>query len=95
MVEEESPNKIKESWHVGPFRFLIIALVISQVLLVVWMFLIGSSTADSTERIVIGCLAIVVFIAVVVVFCVVYHTKRKYDEMAFERCDDKTHMHAT
>jgi len=39
---------------------------------------------NSTERIVAGSLSIAVLIAVLVVFCVIYYIKRKYDEIEVE-----------
>ena len=87
------PEQIKEPSFVGPFKFLILSLVTSQLFFGLWMVLIGNDNDSSDERIVIGSLTIVVLIAIVVVFCVVYFTKRKYDEMAFKRCNDSTHMH--
>ena len=56
----------------GPFTILVISLIISESLLVIWMFL---ATSNSTERIVAGSLSIALFIAYVVVFCVVYWIK--------------------
>ena len=86
-------ERVKELSFVGPFKFLILSLVTSQLFFGLWMVLIGNDVDSSAERIVIGSLTIVVLIAIVVVFCVVYFTKRKYDEMAFTRCKDFTHMH--
>jgi len=86
-------KRIKEPSFVGPFKFLILSLVTSQLFFGLWMILIGNDPDSSAERIVIGSLTIVVLIAVVVIFCVVYLTKRKYDEMAFKRCNDSTHIH--
>jgi len=87
------PERIKELSFVGPFKFLILSLVTSQLFFGLWMVLIGNDNDSSDERIVIGSLTIVVLIAIVVIFCVVYFTKRKYDEMGFKRCNDTTHMH--
>jgi len=56
----------------GPFTILVISLIITESLLIIWMFL---STSDPTERIVAGSLSIALFIAYVVVFCVVYWIK--------------------
>ena len=87
------PERIKEPSFVGPFKFLILSLITSQLFFGLWLILIGNNNNSSAERIVIGSLTIVVLIAIVVVFCVVYFTKRKYDEMAFTRCNDSTHIH--
>ena len=92
-MSEPLPVRIKEPSFVGPFKFLILSLVTSQSFFGLWMVLIGNDNESSAERIVIGSLTIVVLIAIVVIFCVVYYTKRKYDEMAFKRCNDHTHMH--
>ena len=56
----------------GPFTILVISLIISESLLIIWMLF---PTSDSTERIVAGSLSIAVFIAYLVVFCVVYWVK--------------------
>ena len=66
---------------IGPFQFLAISLIVSETLLGVWML---EEAENSTERIVAGSLSIAVLIAVLVVFCVIYYVKRKYDEIEVE-----------
>ena len=63
---------------IGPFQFLAISLIVSESLLGSWMYKV-KDYPDFTERIVAGSLSVAVLIAVLVVFCVVYWIKRKYD----------------
>ncbi len=74
---------------IGPFQFLAISLIVPEILLGIWMFRDG---IDSTERIVAGSLSIAVLIAILVVFCVVYYIKRRYDEVELkDSLHDKNH----
>ena len=59
----------------GPFTLLVISLIVSESLMVVWMLF---TTPNSTERVVAGSLSVAVFIAYLVVFCVVYWIKTAY-----------------
>ena len=61
----------------GPFTLLVVSLIVSELLLGIWMWHL---TTDSTERIVAGSLSIAVFIAYMVVLCVVYWIKTKYNK---------------
>jgi len=54
---------------IGPFQFLALSLIVSEILLGWWMYQVKDSP-NFTERIVIGSLSIAVVIAVLVVFCV-------------------------
>ncbi len=60
---------------IGPFQFLALSLIVSEILLGCWMYQVKDSP-DFIERIVIGSLSIAVMIAVLVVFCVVYWIKK-------------------
>jgi len=63
----------------GPFYFLIISLVASEIFLGSWILHVMDNS-DRTERIVVGSFFVTVFIAVLVVFCITYWIKRKYDD---------------
>jgi len=63
---------------IGPFQFLVISLIASEILLGFWMSEVIDNSSF-TERIVAGSLFVTILIAVLVVFCVVYWIKRKYD----------------
>lgn len=60
----------------GPYQFLAISLISAEIILWKWMSILVTS---STERIVAGSLHLVVLISILVIFCVVYRIKRKYD----------------
>jgi len=59
----------------GPFTLLAASLIGSEILLGIWML---HPTVEDTERIVAGSLSIAVFIAFVVVFCIVFWIKAAY-----------------
>jgi len=63
----------------GPFQFLALSLIVSEILLGWWLYQVKDS-ADSTERIVIGSLSIAVVMAILVVFCVVYWIKKTHGD---------------
>ena len=84
-------TSLNEKIFLGPFKFLALSFITSEILFGAWLILIGNN--ESAERIVIGSLSVAVLIAIVVVFCVVYFIKRKYDEMAYSRCNDTSNDH--
>ena len=59
----------------GPFTLLAASLIGSELLLGIWMLY---PTTEPAERIVAGSLSIAVFIAFLVVFCVVFWLKAAY-----------------
>ena len=79
-IEYIKRNVIKPCKHycIGPFQFLAISLIVSESLLGLWLWKV-KDYSDSTERIVAGAFSIAVLVAVIVVSCVVYWVKRKYD----------------
>ena len=61
-----------------PRIFLAFTLVLTEVLLVMWLYkIIESDNPD--ERIVVGSFMITTLIAVLVVYCIVYLVQRRYD----------------
>jgi len=61
----------------GPFQFLILTLITSELLLGMWMLGIMKGEDGYYERIVVGSFSITVLIAVLVIFCVIYNIKKK------------------
>jgi len=55
--------------NLKPYRFLIIAMIISELLLMIWMGYVAEKPTN--ERIVVGSLSIAVLIAVLVVYSVI------------------------
>ena len=63
---------------IGPFQFLTISLISSEYIMWNW---ISISEIIPSERIIAGGLYLAVLIAILVIFCVVYWIKRKYNEI--------------
>jgi len=78
-ANNDTRSKIESCKHyiLGPFQFLILALSVSEILLVFWMSEIDEKLESAYfERIVVGSFSITVLIAVLVIFCVIYYVKK-------------------
>ena len=79
-LKNETPEDKIRRYAIGPFQFLALSLIVSEVLLAYWMIKLfdftSSNSTDYYERIVVGSLSIAILIAVLVVFFVVYKIKK-------------------